>query len=245
MDRREALPAGAQLLHPAARPGGAAARDLYRLADASAPRAGWSRARCSCCRAARHHGAVSWIYVLFGKVTVVRGAVLRPEGRRAGDRGRSRAARRQAGPQEQHHAWRWRRPRFIALFFYDVPFPIIIFGRRPDRLLGGRAGLPAFLAGGGHGKVGDKQVADADSLLGEETPEHARPNLRWSLSIAGAVPGALAGAGRRCSTVVPGRRQRLHADLDLLQQDGGGHLRRRLCGAGLCRPSRRSSTITG
>jgi chromate transporter len=32
--------------------------------------------------------------------------------------------------------------------------------------------------------VGDKQLADADSLLGEETPAHARPNLRWSLSIA-------------------------------------------------------------
>ena len=29
-----------------------------------------------------------------------------------------------------------------------------------------------------------EQLADADSLLGEETPEHARPNVRWSLSIA-------------------------------------------------------------
>ena len=31
--------------------------------------------------------------------------------------------------------------------------------------------------------AGARQLADADSLLGEETPAHARPNLRWSLTI--------------------------------------------------------------
>ena len=61
--------------------------------------------------------------------------------------------------------------------------PIIVFGAGLIGYVGGRAGWQPFLAGGGHGKVGDKQVADADLLLGEETPEHARPNLRWSLSI--------------------------------------------------------------
>ncbi len=50
--------------------------------------------------------------------------------------------------------------------------------------VGGRAGLHSFLTGGGHGKVGATQLADHESLLGEETPEHAKPNLRWSLSIA-------------------------------------------------------------
>src|SRR4029077_8795206 len=40
---------------------------------------------------------------------------------------------------------------------------------------------------GGHGKVGDKQVADAQSLLGEETPEHAKPNLKWSLAISAVL----------------------------------------------------------
>ena len=73
---------------------------------------------------------------------------------------------------------------FVALFFYDVPFPAVILAAGVIGYLGGRAGLATFTAGGGHGKVGAKQVADADSLLGEETPDHARPNLRWSLSIA-------------------------------------------------------------
>ncbi len=72
---------------------------------------------------------------------------------------------------------------FIAIFFYDTPFPIIIFAAGLIGFIGGRAGVPAFLAGGGHGKVGDRQVADVDSVLGEATPAHARPSWRWSLRI--------------------------------------------------------------
>jgi chromate transporter len=126
--------------------------------------------------------ALSWIYVLLGKVTLVQGlffglkaavlvivieAVLRV-GKRALKNNAMRAIAAAA---------------FLALFFYDVPFPIIILGAGLIGYVGGRAGAPAFLAGGGHGKLGDRQVADADSLLGEETPEHAKPNLRWSLRI--------------------------------------------------------------
>ena len=126
--------------------------------------------------------ALSWIYVLLGKLTIVEGlffglkaavlvivieAVLRV-GKRALRNNTMRGLAAVA---------------FVALFFYDVPFPVIIFGAGLIGYIGGRAGLPAFLAGGGHGKVGATQVADADSLLGEETPEHARPNLRWSLKI--------------------------------------------------------------
>jgi len=65
-----------------------------------------------------------------------------------------------------------------------VPFPVIILTAAVIGYIGGRAGWPAFTAGGGHGRVGASQVADADSLLGEETPEHAKPNLHWSLVIS-------------------------------------------------------------
>jgi chromate transporter len=126
--------------------------------------------------------ALSWIYVLLGKVTLVQGlffglkaavlvivveAVLRV-GKRALKNNTMRGLAAAA---------------FLALFLYDVPFPIVILVAGLIGYWGGRAGMPAFLAGGGHGKVGDKQLADADSLLGEETPAHARPNIRWSLSI--------------------------------------------------------------
>ena len=126
--------------------------------------------------------ALSWIYVLLGKVTLVQGlffglkaavlvivieAVLRV-GKRALKNNTMRGLAAAA---------------FIALFLYDVPFPFVILVAGLIGYFGGRAGMPAFLAGGGHGKVGDRQLADADSLLGEETPAHARPNVRWSLSI--------------------------------------------------------------
>lgn len=127
--------------------------------------------------------ALSWIYVLLGKVSLVQGlffglkaavlvivveAVLRV-GKRALKNNVLRGVAAAA---------------FVAIFFYDVPFPVIIALAALLGWGGGRLGWQAFLSGGGHGKVGDRQLADADSLLGEETPAHARPNLRWSLTVS-------------------------------------------------------------
>jgi chromate transporter len=127
--------------------------------------------------------ALSWIYVIFGKVGLVQGlffglkaAVLAIVIEAVVRVGR-RALKNQVMVGIAAAA-------FVAIFFYDVPFPLIIMIAGLMGYLGGRAGIPAFLTGGGHGKVGDKQVADRDSLLGEETPAHARPNLRWSLGIS-------------------------------------------------------------
>ena len=89
--------------------------------------------------------ALCWIYVLLGKVTIVQGlffglkaavlvivieAVLRV------GRARSRTA----------SWWRWRRSSFIAIFFYDVPFPIIVLGAGLIGYVGGRAGVQPFLS---------------------------------------------------------------------------------------------------
>jgi chromate transporter len=74
---------------------------------------------------------------------------------------------------------------FVALFLFRVPFPVVILVAATIGFIGGRAGLDAFLGGGGHGKDSDKQVADADTALGEEIPAHARPPISWSLKIAG------------------------------------------------------------
>ncbi|MCF8534449.1 MAG: chromate efflux transporter [Reyranella sp.] len=127
--------------------------------------------------------ALSWVYVLLGQVTLVQGlffglkaavlvivieAVLRV-GKRALRNNVMRGIAAAA---------------FVAIFFYHVPFPLIIVATGALGWLGGRLGWAAFSTGGGHGALGAKQLADADSLLGEETPAHARPNLRWSLSIA-------------------------------------------------------------
>ncbi|MBY5337234.1 chromate efflux transporter [Rhizobium leguminosarum] len=73
---------------------------------------------------------------------------------------------------------------FIALFLFHAPFPLVVLAAGIVGYVGGRAGWAAFRAGNGHGKVGGKQVADADSVLGEEVPAHARPPASWSLKVA-------------------------------------------------------------
>ena len=74
---------------------------------------------------------------------------------------------------------------FIAIFAFGVPFPLIILVAGLIGYLGGRAGLAAFLVGGGHGPGHGAIVADADTVLGEKLPPHARPSPAWSLRITG------------------------------------------------------------
>ncbi len=127
--------------------------------------------------------ALSWIYVIFGKVGLVQGLFF-------GLKAAVLAIVIEAVVRVGRRALKNRvmvgiaAAAFVAIFFYDVPFPLIIILAGTLGYVGGRMGVPAFLAGGGHGKVGDRPVADHDSLLGEETPAHARPNLRWSLTIS-------------------------------------------------------------
>ena len=75
---------------------------------------------------------------------------------------------------------------FVAIFFFSVPFPIIILFAGTVGYIGGRAGLAAFQGGGGHRSSGHENLSDADSALGEGIPDHARPNTAWSLKIAAA-----------------------------------------------------------
>jgi chromate transporter len=73
---------------------------------------------------------------------------------------------------------------FVGIFFFRVPFPIIVLGAGLIGYVGGRMGRPEFAVGGGHGGAKGPVVADADSLLGEELPAHARPAVAESLRVA-------------------------------------------------------------
>ena len=128
--------------------------------------------------------ALSWVYVLLGKVSLVQGlffglkaavlvivveAVLRVGGRAL----RNNAMRLLAVAS------------FIAIFFYGVPFPLIVVAAGLIGFTATKLGRTEFQAGG-HGAGGRPGLGDAQSLLGEDTPAHAKPNLVWSLSI-GAI----------------------------------------------------------
>jgi len=76
---------------------------------------------------------------------------------------------------------------FLGIYALDVPFPLIILTAAIVGFIGGRAGLPAFAVGGGHGPKVATEVADADTVLGEETPDHARPDFTWALRVSSVL----------------------------------------------------------
>jgi chromate transporter len=74
---------------------------------------------------------------------------------------------------------------FIGIFFFDIPFPIIVFGSALIGFLAGVSGLTAFLGDGGHtpGQATGKPIV-VESLLGDELPAHARPTVARALSVS-------------------------------------------------------------
>ncbi|HEY0437088.1 MAG TPA: chromate transporter, partial [Phenylobacterium sp.] len=76
---------------------------------------------------------------------------------------------------------------FLAIFAFHVAFPLIVLTAGLVGFLGAQAGLPAFRAGGGHGSDAGDQYADARSRLGEAMPAHARPTLRWTLTVSAVI----------------------------------------------------------
>src|ERR1700732_3993983 len=69
---------------------------------------------------------------------------------------------------------------FVGIFFFNIPFPIIILGAALIGFFGAWSGAPAFALKSGHGD-GKKEGTPVESLLGEELPEHARPTVARAL----------------------------------------------------------------
>ena len=126
---------------------------------------------------------LSWLYALLGNVAPIaalffglKAAVLaivleavRRIGRRALQNNAMRALAAAA---------------FVAIFFLAMPFPAIVLAAGLTGYAGRRAGWRAFSAAdGGHGPASASAGA-RETALGDEVPDHARPNLAWSLRIS-------------------------------------------------------------
>lgn len=123
---------------------------------------------------------LSWIYALYGHVGIISGlffglkcavlAVVLQAVIRIGSRSLKNSVMRNLAAAA-----------FVLIFFFNVPFPLIVLGAGVIGFFGGRTGVPAFQVGGGHGAASGNIVADADTLLGEELPAHASPTIGQSL----------------------------------------------------------------
>jgi chromate transporter len=124
--------------------------------------------------------ALSWIYALYGHVGIVSGlffglkcavlALVLQAVIRIGSRSLKNTVMRSLAAAA-----------FVLIFFFNMPFPLIVLGAGVIGFFGGRAGVPAFQVGGGHGAASGNIVADADTLLGEELPAHASPTIGQSM----------------------------------------------------------------
>ena len=69
---------------------------------------------------------------------------------------------------------------FVAIFFFNVPFPVIIISAGLIGYAGAKSGRGEFAAVE-HG--GGKNTATVDSMLGEEMPDHVRPSVPRALKV--------------------------------------------------------------
>lgn len=123
---------------------------------------------------------LSYVYVLFGKVTAVEGlffglkaavlALVLQAVLRIGSRALTNGA-----------AVGIAAAAFGAIFLFRLPFPLIVLGAGVIGYLGAAYGL--FASGSGHGRSNGAVIEDADTLLGDSVPDHAQPNFGWSLRI--------------------------------------------------------------
>jgi chromate transporter len=126
--------------------------------------------------------ALSWVYVLYGRVGIVSGlffglkaavlAVVLQAVVRIGGRALTTLPARLLAAAA-----------LVLIFFFGVPFPLIVLGAGLIGWWSGKRGLGVF-SGGGHGSAKGPTVADADTLLGEDLPTHARPTWRETVRTA-------------------------------------------------------------
>jgi chromate transporter len=72
---------------------------------------------------------------------------------------------------------------FVGIFFFNVPFPIIVFGAAIIGFVAGMMGLAEFEVSAGHGADKGKPAV-VDDMLGEGIPEHARPTVARALAVS-------------------------------------------------------------
>jgi chromate transporter len=72
---------------------------------------------------------------------------------------------------------------FVGIFFFSVPFPIIVFGAGIIGFAAASMALPGFETKAGHAPDKD-EGAVVDDMLGEGIPEHARPTVARALAVS-------------------------------------------------------------
>ena len=129
--------------------------------------------------------ALTWVYLSFGNVPAVAGVLygIKPAVTAivvfAAYRIGSRALRNEI-------LWGMAALAFIAIFWLQIPFPIIVLAAGVLGAVGGRLAPGKFQAGGGHG-ASNKSYGKA--LIDDDTPVPAHAGFNWSRLLRYALIG--------------------------------------------------------
>ena len=124
-----------------------------------------------------------------------RGAVLRPEGRGARDRASQAVVRVGKRALRNRVMIALAAIAFVAIFFFDVPFPIIIIAAGVIGYLGARSGRPEFAAGRAWRRRQEDGRGRQPARRGTARRMSARASPR-ALKVSVGLAVAVAGAGR-------------------------------------------------
>jgi chromate transporter len=129
--------------------------------------------------------ALSWIYVLFGNVAPIAAlffglkaavvAIVFQAVSRIGSRALTNPARLGLAGAA-----------FLALFLFQLPFPLVILAAGLTGWITARLELTAFV-GSGHGAAKADSLRDEDSALGVDIPDHAKGGFGRSVAIAAPI----------------------------------------------------------
>ncbi|CAG1018578.1 Chromate transport protein [Burkholderiaceae bacterium] len=109
---------------------------------------------------------LSWIYIAFGDVPAVAGVFY---GIKPAVTALVLHAAHRIGTRALKNGWLWgiAAAAFVAIFAFDVPFPLIVLAAALIGHLGGRAAPQVFIVGGGHGAT---QAGYGPAIIDDDTP---------------------------------------------------------------------------
>ncbi len=118
--------------------------------------------------------ALSWIYLAFGKLSVVAGLFY---GLKPAVTALVVHAAHRIGTRALKNGWLWgiAAAAFVAIFALDAPFPLIVLGAGLIGHFGSKRAPQVFVLGGGHGAA---QKSYGPALIDDDTP--APPHARFS-----------------------------------------------------------------
>lgn len=139
---------------------------------------------------------LSWVYLRFGDVPVVAGIFY---GIKPAVTALVLHAAHRIGTRALKNGWMWgiAAAAFVAIFAFDLPFPLIVLAAALIGYVGARATPSVFALGGGHGAP---KTGYGPALIDDDTPtpEHARFSRRHlarllliGLGLWGVVMGVL------------------------------------------------------